>query len=499
MKSRSRIIFIIAAAYLAAAGGNLHAQQTRNAIASEMEFTAKSDFGRAAVGGDVESGSFHRPQEASDKYGIFFKADGERQVGLFHLKGNFDFRQSFENGIQYSSTFDPLRDMPYVIADSTGGDWRKQYYSMWVDISAKICEKLSAGIGIDLNVGRGAKNIDPRPQAGMSKIGLEPTLSFNAGGAGVFSAGFTYYSYRENSNLILYDSSVPQKLYLLKGLGQYTYEIFSTTERERKYEGNSLGAVFGWLLTRNDVSVSAKASYLNGMESVFDIDYNKPHYRGKYYTDSWRGKFGFLYDPANWGLHVSADYNGSRGSGRELVQYFNSSSDVNAWVTDSEIPARYVSVNHDVDAEAGVALKRDGYETWRFAATAGWNSLDQTYKATSSEMKVISADFGARVSRQIRLAKAELDFAGSVDGSKNLDASLQCSRRETDDDNIPVGLVQEDFKILSSNVFGASLEMGCDWSLKHARTVGTRLTGFYQSASAALHRYGVSLGVSFKF
>lgn len=196
MKSRSRIIFIIAAAYLAAAGGNLHAQQTRNAIASEMEFTAKSDFGRAAVGGDVESGSFHRPQEASDKYGIFFKADGERQVGLFHLKGNFDFRQSFENGIQYSSTFNPLRDMPYVIADSTGGDWRKQYYSMWVDISAKICEKLSAGIGIDLNVGRGAKNIDPRPQAGMSKIGLEPTLSFNAGGAGVFSAGFTYCSYR---------------------------------------------------------------------------------------------------------------------------------------------------------------------------------------------------------------------------------------------------------------------------------------------------------------
>ena len=186
----------------------------------------------------------------------------------------------------------------------------------------------------------------------MSKIGLEPALSFNAGGAGVFSAGFTYYSYRENSNLILYDSSVPQKLYLLKGLGQYTYEIFSTTERERKYEGNTLGAVFGWLLTRNDVSVSAKASYLNGMESVFDIDYNKPHYRGKYYTDSWRGKFGFLYDPANWGLHVSADYNGSRGSGRELVQYFNSSSDVNAWVTDSEIPARYVSVNHDVDAVA---------------------------------------------------------------------------------------------------------------------------------------------------
>lgn len=156
MKSRSRIIFIIAAACLAAAGGNLHAQQTRNAIASEMEFTAKSDFGRAAVGGDVESGSFHRPQEASDKYGIFFKADGERQVGLFHLKGNFDFRQSFENGIQYSSTFNPLRDMPYVIADSTGGDWRKQYYSMWVDISAKICEKLSAGIGIVLQCrGRG--------------------------------------------------------------------------------------------------------------------------------------------------------------------------------------------------------------------------------------------------------------------------------------------------------------------------------------------------------
>lgn len=483
----------------AVVGPSMLARDGRRPIASAMEFHAGDDYGKASVGADVESGSLHRPQDASSATGIFFNADGERQVGYFHLKGSFDFRQSFENGIKYASTFDPLRDMPYTIADSTGGNWRKQYYSMWVDVSAKVCRNLSAGLGIDLDVGRGAKNIDPRPQAGMSRIGLKPSLSFDMGRGGVLSAGFAYFMYREHSNLILYDSSRPQKLYLLKGLGQYTYEIFSSTERERKYDGNSAGAKLGWHLVRDKFYAAAGASYLNGLETVFDVDYSKPHYRGKYYTDSWSGSMELLYSPGAYDLHVSADYSGSRGSGLEIVQFFDSSPDVNSWITDSEIPARYVSVAHDVEASAGVSLKQDGNVLWDFSACAGWNSIGRTYKATSSEMRVSLLDLGGAVTRNVRLEKARLSFTGSAGKSMALNSAFSCSGREPDDSNITCGLVETDFNILNASVFHVGLDAGCGWELKCSRSIGVSVSGLYKGAAGDLRRYGVTLSVSYLF
>ena len=111
----------------------IHASaQERQVNAADMECAKpKEGYGQAVLGADFETGTFHRAQDADTKTGIFFNADGERQVGRFRLKGDFRFRQSFENGVRFASTFNPLRDMPYVIADSTGGNWQKQAYAMW--------------------------------------------------------------------------------------------------------------------------------------------------------------------------------------------------------------------------------------------------------------------------------------------------------------------------------------------------------------------------------
>lgn len=500
---KDRIIYLVLAVSCAMASS--YAQQPsrtscgRTFVPSEMELSESASYGRASIGADITSGSFHRPQEADTETGIFFIADGDRQVGLFRLKGRFDFRQSFENGLRYASTFDPLRDMPYIIADSTGGNWRKQDYSMWADISAHVAGPLYAGLSIDLEAGRGAKKVDPRPQASMSKIGFTPALSIDMGKGGTVSAGFAYTTFKEVSNMILYDSSTPQKLYLLKGLGQYTYEIFSNTERERKYAGDNIGALLSWRYGTGHSSMNIYGKYGNGYETVFDIDCNKPHYRGRYITGSCSAGAVYGYDSERLGIDINAEYSCSRGSGREFVQYFDSSPDVNAWVTDSEIPGRYVREKDNAEGEAAICIKSGGKRIWEFKADAVYDKDRQTYRAMSSCMDISSLSTAAEAMRNLFRQNSEISICLSGGYRFNLSHELRYVPRETEDTNISEGLIMTDYEILKSDFLHIGCDLGYGFRIRNAGHMSINLSGRFMRSAAGLCRCSAALSAAYRF
>ena len=465
------------------------AAQERMLNAADMECASVSGdgYGQAALGADFETGTFHRAQDAETKTGVFFNADGERQVGRFRLKGDFTFRQSFENGVRFASTFDPLRAMPYVIADSTGGNWKKQDYAMWADISTPVVRGwLNAGIAMDLEVGRGAKKVDPRPQAGMCRIEIKPSLSFNCMDWFSVSAGFIYGLYRETSNLILYDSSQPQKLYLLKGLGQYTYEVFSNTERERKYDGNTLGGSLDIRRIGRFGTFSLYGEYRNGHEKVFDIDYNKPHDRGDYYTRDFRA--GFALDAsregsARWGTALKMEYCGLRHSGREFVQHFDSSPEVNSWVTDSELPGRYLNREDHLTGRLEFFLndRNTLLESWIFSAEAEGNRCEQVYSAAGARELIKNMRFALGVQKFVRTRGGILDLGCKARISRGLGSHLDYIPRETEDTRIAVDLIDHDFAI-PSNWHYIRLGAGYAWALPHRRQLRLGATTFFKSS-----------------
>ncbi len=463
-------------------------QTSRQLNAADMECYELGDgYGQAALGADFETGTFHRAQDAATKTGIFFNAEGERQVGRFRLKGDFRFRQSFENGVNFASTFNPLRAMPYVIADSTGGNWQKQAYSMWTDISTPIVKGvLNAGLALDLDVGRGAKKIDPRPQAGMCRIEIKPSLSFLFRDYFSVSAGFIYALYRETSNLILYDSSQPQKIYLLKGLGQYTTEVFSSTERERKYDGNTLGGSFCLQFRKDRLRASLWGDYRNGLEKVYDIDYNKPHDRGNLYTHDFRLGLD-AYAPnellSRIGYEGGFTYEGSRHSGREFVQHFDSSPEVNGWVTDSELPGRYTNAEDHFGLALGLyvndrnTFRRD----WKITLRGEVNSFRQEYRATGAKETIKDARASAELAKRIgtRVGQLDLSLTGTV--SRSLGSRLDYTPREIDDPNISTDLIEHDFS-LPSNWYGAALDISHSWKLKKCRAISLEGRAFIRES-----------------
>lgn len=463
--------------------------QERMLNAADMEHISVSDdgYGQAAVGADFETGTFHRAQDAATKTGIFFNADGERQVGRFRLKGDFTFRQSFENDVHFASTFDPLRAMPYVIADSTGGNWQKQNYAMWADISTPVVKGwLNAGLAMDIGVGRGAKKVDPRPQAGMCRIEIKPSLSFNCKEWFSVSAGFIYGLYRETSNLILYDSSQPQKLYLLKGLGQYTCEVFSSTERERKYDGNTLGGSIGIRHSNGFGTFSLYGEYRNGLEKVFDIDYNKPHDRGNYYTHDFRT--GFSLDAsrkgtARWGTALEIEYNGLRHSGREFVQHFDSSPEVNSWVTDSSLPGRYTNREDHLSGRLEFFLndRNTMLESWTFSVEAEGNRCEQAYSAAGARELIKNMRFAAGVRKLVRTHGGILDLEAKARLSRGLGSHLDYIPRETEDTHIALDLIDHDFA-LPSNWHYIHLGAGYAWELPQNRQLRLGATTFFKSS-----------------
>lgn len=498
--------------------------QERLLNAADMEYAAAyggHDYGLASVGAKFQTGNFHKAQDAADKTGIFFDAEGERQVGIFRLKGDFRFTQSFENGVKYASTFDPLRAMPYVIADSTGGNWQKQHYDMWADMSVPIVRgRLYGGLGVDIEVGRGAKKVDPRPQAGMCRIELKPSLSVSFAPGFSMSAGFIYSLYRESSNLILYDSSVPQKLYLLKGLGQYTYEIFGSTERERKYEGNTLGGTMDLRYTDDMGTLSIYGEYRNGLEKVMDIDYNKPHHRGNYYTHDFRTGCAIsvpMYGHYRNGLGVKIEYSGLRHSGREFVQHFDSSSDVNGWVTDSDLPGRYTNREDHLFGSATWYLNdKDRFRrSWAFTIEAEINNCVQEYRAAAAKETIKNYRYALAIQKYVFTRSGVFDISLKAKISEGNGSKLEYTPRETEDTNIAAGLIDHDFA-LPSNWYSGDLDLGYTWMLKRGNALRLQAQAFFKdsgrnrltagengldadSAPGRWWRAGCALGVAFKF
>ena len=466
----------------------IHASaQGRQMNAADMECSKPTEgYGQAVLGADFETGTFHRAQDADTKTGIFFNADGERQVGRFRLKGDFRFRQSFENGVRFASTFNPLRDMPYVIADSTGGNWQKQAYAMWADISTPIVQGfLNAGLAMDLDVGRGAKKVDPRPQAGMCRIEIKPSLSFIFLKHFSVSTGFIYGLYRETSNLILYDSSQPQKLYLLKGLGQYTYEVFSSTERERKYEGNTLGGCLSLQYNDDIGNISLYGEYRNGLEKVFDIDYNKPHDRGNYYTHDFRTGLSISApreNMARYGAALSFEYSGLRHSGREFVQHFDSSPEVNSWVTDSSLPGRYLNREDHFNYSIKIYINdRNNRKSWVITDELEWNRYEQSYSAANAYELIKNARYSLGFSKFFHTHRGLFELGCKAKVSRGKGSRLDYTPRETEDTHIAVDLIDHDFA-LPSNWYSGEIGVGYTWKLKHGQALNLGGKGFIKDS-----------------
>ncbi|MEG1585720.1 MAG: hypothetical protein RR346_02475 [Bacteroidales bacterium] len=462
----------------------------QSGIVSDISFAKIQSFSSLQLNYTGEYGDYHLVQEAGkiSKYGFY--AEGALPVKQVYLSGGFRFSQDDKKEIRFTSLLDPFRGTPYQLADSTRSNWKIQNYNMWAKLASELIKnRLSAGLGITLDVARGAKMIDPRPRTNNSNITLQPALTLLLG-KHTIGLGGNFVRFRELVDLMLYNSAEPQKIYVLKGIGQYTYDIFSITERERRYNGNGAGAMMSYGFTNNHVCLLAEANYLNYSEEVSDIEYSKPRLRGRYYKDQYQLKVNAQYKKDRI-LHIlKLTYTESDHSGREIIQIFNSDPNVNNWQTDSEAPARWKNKEKFICGSYDWMLinKNKEYIPAGIRLGINYHQVKETYQVMNTFRSYKQMEYELRPFYNWNFKHHHMArFSLTAAISQILNYKSAYKEREADNPTIQNMLIMPDNKIINQNTQMYGAEMGYGYVFHSGSTL--LLTGKYRYLFSENHFY----------
>ncbi len=471
---------------------------------SSSAFEARPEWSEVGLYTHYETGALHRVQTGESIHSMGFSSEGSFRDGRLFLYGKFNFCQEKKNRVRFTSHLEPYRGTPYDLADTLASDWKVQNY----DVAGKMAYELVPGLlsmGLEgkIEVARGAKQIDPRPRTNNNSIEFTPSLSLHAGGH-VLSIGGSYDLFRENMNMILYNASEPQKLYEFKGLGQYTYSIFSTTSRDRKYGGNGLSGVLSYQYEKQGNGVFLSGKYRNYGETASDMDNGKLKDLGKFFSDQWTFQLRAHFRSSRLVQSLDLEYFLADQSGREYFQVFDPSEGVNDWVTESEFPQRFLRKTQSVSGKYGLdVLKGDGsYPVVSVELEARHDRSDEQYRVMKTFRNLETWSFGLAPQYNFFWSKRWFSSVGVEAGYRLAQHfSDHYTGRKPGSDVVEREFYAADSGVLCNDVFQVGGHWNLGWSLKNGNAftldLGYRFRNAVSPQEVLLSRHLVT--VSFRF
>ena len=470
-------------------------------IASTLPFAPTLSYADIALHYTGSYGNFHRAQESSGISQLGFDAEGAIPTKNNYMSGGFHFSQDYKQNIRFNTLLNPYRGTPYQLVDSTCSKWKIQNYSMWTSLATEfINNRLAGGLRLTLDVARGAKMVDPRPRTNNSRISATPSLSLQLGKQRL-SGGVEYNRFREIANIILYNTNDPQKIYALKGLGQYTYDIFSSTERERHYHGNSIAGILSYQAQLGDFGFFLNGKYQNYGEEASDMENSKPRLRGRFYDDTYKGDIQLSYKNSRWIHDFKAEYQDVNQSGREIIQVFNSDPEVNAWQTDSEAPGRWKAHNKAYKGRYNFAYldKTSYYALFGLSASVNYSNYSETYRVMDTWRKYKTTEYSIEPYFNRLLSKKQLvtiKLTAMIHRVSDFQTAYQ--GREADDHLVEELLIDYDNDLLRQNYYQTGIELSYGYLLKKSTLLLTLSYNQLQSQENQKRHYP-TLSFSYHF
>ncbi|TAE24101.1 MAG: hypothetical protein EAZ92_13670 [Candidatus Kapaibacterium sp.] len=178
------------------------------------ESAERGELGEQGVmrfAGGYESGRFRAPQIATAILGGGFDARGLKRFGgnsetsaanAWTLAGQFRYNRSAHDSVRLSTVANPLNGNPYILADTTGGNWLRDDIQLETSLSTPLLwESLRFGANLFYGVGQGARRNDPRPLFRYRTLGFAPALLWQIASEHSLGAVFRVESRREDSEL----------------------------------------------------------------------------------------------------------------------------------------------------------------------------------------------------------------------------------------------------------------------------------------------------------
>ena len=418
---------------LAAQGGKDRTALTLNELgalwssssnAAGLVLSPYGEFNALDLGYGWQGGDYRPMQTGTGVSALQFDTRGAKQIGKVRLWGRFHYDNTSDNGSSYNTLlYDPFDErFLYTAADTVAGAWKKQSYEMQFKAAMPLTESIAAGLHVKYTDRIAAGQIDPRAESYHYSIVIKPSLAWK-GGFGSLGLSGLYTNTFERSTPSISNTQVNQKVYLLKGLGNWTGEQVGGGGLGTMYfRCNTWGGAFQYAF-EGAWKLFSELSYARHATSVTESPTQpKPH--GSTVQDELALTVGAQFGGAGILHHISADAALKHTKGTEPTVSWNTASgtwDILAELEQCSLRTASASLAYHLYKTDG-----SGYKTHLYSSV-GFEDKSDSYASPASVFYYdnILASLGAE--GRIAVGPGSLLLDASLQACKNILAEYSYS------------------------------------------------------------------------
>lgn len=413
-------------------------------------------------GYQIEEGTYKRAQIGSKVSDLTFSTQGGGvydKMGGLYAWGSFDFKRSSIENAEFNATlFDPLRGMPYLVADAHKSPWRNQDYNfMFRAATPVLWNSVIFGIECTYQAAVASKQNDPRPKTLLGKVSVRPAVTYTFENSTV-GANFHYYSRREDGSAENKINLSDQVGYALRGPGFYEQGSIGALGGSfpglRTYNANNVGGALQYAYGAGNFKIMASGGYDVKIEDVMS-NWTTPKrvatmndrifnagLSTAYYTDNGQA------------IIFSGEYFYRSNKAIEYLQQWDPAIEVQAWlVTYKSYRAEYRSSQIKGSLDYLIGCNGNEY-SWRINATGSFSKIDDEFYLPKFIQQIDALNAELTVKKNINLGNSGGLLVGLTAAmKKNLKSRIEYHGLDEASD-VYQGLTVRDYKYLSGNHYG---------------------------------------------
>lgn len=350
-----------------------------------------SIYSRLQTGFEKDKGSFKQPQYSDSENTYFIKTNGNVVFDKYYLEGDFSYSRNARKGLEYNaSLIDPLRNMPYIIADTNSSDWLNQHYNLGFKLSTITKDKKwNIGLAATYATASGAKQRDIRSEVFVNNLEVQPGFVYRIDKSHHIGTNLYYRSFKEESRNSLLNTNEHQGYFQLLGLGNGTNHV--GTGRTMNYQGDAIGFNSQYQF-RGFMNLMLTAGYTVQAEDA-NISFTNRRPLGTILNKQWKYSVQGEYSGSIFTQIIKSQYLDTRSKGIEYLTQFESGLESDGYyVRHKNIRSTYDEQQADISYII-IRNRAESY-SWKAHAKMGYSNQENRYILPESNMLFKNIYFG---------------------------------------------------------------------------------------------------------
>ena len=93
-------------------------------------FDIQNKIAKAYINSNNQEGDFHLFQQEQQKNELGFFTNGYLNFNNWNFYGDFNYLKQTNKDVKWGDVMEPYNDNPYIMGDSVGGTYYKEYFKM---------------------------------------------------------------------------------------------------------------------------------------------------------------------------------------------------------------------------------------------------------------------------------------------------------------------------------------------------------------------------------